>query len=113
MHGKACEEESKRAYKGTQASDDEQTTKPGAKLTRFIPIRCRIYKPTICSGLRNKYITIYIAIISIISFYRFFFTQIQLGKTAFIIAQKPFLKGLLYTNYTITGLGLQSINAER
>ena len=39
MHGVACEEESKRAYKGTQASDDEQITKPGAKLTRFIPIR--------------------------------------------------------------------------
>ena len=37
MHGEACEEESKRAYKGTQASDGEQTTKPGAKLTRFTP----------------------------------------------------------------------------
>ena len=40
MHGEACEEESKRAYKGTQASDGEQTTKPGTKLTRFTPIRC-------------------------------------------------------------------------
>ena len=39
MHGEACEEESKRAYKGTKASDDEQTTKPGTKLTRFTPIR--------------------------------------------------------------------------
>ena len=75
------------------------------KRNRILP-RCRIYKPTICSGLGNKYITIYIAIISIISFFRCFFTQIQLGKMAFIIAQKPFLKGLLYINYTITGLVL-------
>ena len=51
MHVEACEAESKRAYKGTQASDGEQTTKPGTKLTRFIPTRYRIYKPTICSSL--------------------------------------------------------------
>ena len=53
MHGKACEEESKRAYKGTQASDDEQTTKPGAKLTRYLHPITVILKVQISIILRS------------------------------------------------------------